>query len=320
MKTGIDFEIVSRLAQKVKECVDLGVQIAIVVGGGNFWRGRSGGKMDRTRADHMGMLATALNALAIADGLEQLGVETRCRRPLKCRQIAEPYIRNKAVRHLEKGRVVVFGCGTGNPSSRRIRRRRCARRRSRRRVFMKATNVDGVYTADPRKDPAAKKLDTLRPKDLLDQGLGVMDSTAASLCMDNKIPILVFAISDPDNIVKAIKGEKNWYNSRGGKDMKDTYPELTEKMDKTLSVLEHNYSVVRAGRANPGLLDKVRVDYYGTETPINQMAAISVTEARAADSALDVSTLREIEKAINQADLGINPTNDGKVIRLVFPR
>ena len=208
MKTGIDFEIVSRLAQKVKECVDLGVQIAIVVGGGNFWRGRSGGKMDRTRADHMGMLATALNALAIADGLEQLGVETRVQTAIEMRQIAEPYIRNKAVRHLEKGRVVVFGCGTGNPffSTDTAAALRAAEIEAE--VFMKATNVDGVYTADPRKDPAAKKLDTLRPKDLLDQGLGVMDSTAASLCMDNKIPILVFAISDPDNIVKAIKGEK----------------------------------------------------------------------------------------------------------------
>ena len=208
MKTGIDFEIVSRLAQKVKECVDLGVQIAIVVGGGNFWRGRSGGKMDRTRADHMGMLATALNALAIADGLEQLGVETRVQTAIEMRQIAEPYIRNKAVRHLEKGRVVVFGCGTGNPffSTETAAALRAAEIEAE--VFMKATNVDGVYTADPRKDPAAKKLDTLRPKDLLDQGLGVMDSTAASLCMDNKIPILVFAISDPDNIVKAIKGEK----------------------------------------------------------------------------------------------------------------
>ena len=196
------------MAQKVKECVDLGVQIAIVVGGGNFWRGRSGGKMDRTRADHMGMLATALNALAIADGLEQLGVETRVQTAIEMRQIAEPYIRNKAVRHLEKGRVVVFGCGTGNPffSTDTAAALRAAEIEAE--VFMKATNVDGVYTADPRKDPAAKKLDTLRPKDLLDQGLGVMDSTAASLCMDNKIPILVFAISDPDNIVKAIKGEK----------------------------------------------------------------------------------------------------------------
>ena len=208
MKTGRHFEIASRLAQKVKECVDLGVQIAIVVGGGNFWRGRSGGKMDRTRADHMGMLATALNALAIADGLEQLGVETRVQTAIEMRQIAEPYIRNKAVRHLEKGRVVVFGCGTGNPffSTDTAAALRAAEIEAE--VFMKATNVDGVYTADPRKDPAAKKLDTLRPKDLLDQGLGVMDSTAASLCMDNKIPILVFAISDPDNIVKAIKGEK----------------------------------------------------------------------------------------------------------------
>ena len=207
MKTGIDFEIVSRLAQKVKECVDLGVQIAIVVGGGNFWRGRSGGKMDRTRADHMGMLATALNALAIADGLEQLGVETRVQTAIEMRQIAEPYIRNKAVRHLEKGRVVVFGCGTGNPffSTDTAASLRAAEIDAD--IILKATMVDGVYDCDPKKNKDAVKYDTLSFYDVLNKNLQVMDSTAASMCKDNNIPILVFSIDDPNNIVSAVCGE-----------------------------------------------------------------------------------------------------------------
>lgn len=206
-KTGIDFEVLSKMAQKVKECVDLGVQMAIVVGGGNFWRGKSSGNMDRTRADHMGMLATMINALALADSLEHLDVPTRVQTAIEMRQIAEPYIRNKAVRHLEKGRVVIFGCGTGNPyfSTDTAAALRAAEIEAD--IFMKATNVDGVYTADPHKDPTAQKIDRLTPYDLLNKSLGVMDSTAASLCMDNKIPILVFGLDDPDNIVKAVKGK-----------------------------------------------------------------------------------------------------------------
>ena len=209
-KTGLDFGVISEVCEAVKRCVDMGVEVGVVIGGGNFWRGvKDGeGKIERTRADHMGMLATVMNCLAVADVMEQHGVDVRVQTAIEMRQIAEPYIRNKAVRHLEKGRVVVFGCGTGNPffSTDTAAALRAAEIEAE--VFMKATNVDGVYTANPRKDPNAKKLDTLRPKDLLDQALGVMDSTAASLCMDNKIPILVFAVSDPDNIVKAIKGEK----------------------------------------------------------------------------------------------------------------
>lgn len=208
MKTGIDFEIVSRLAQKVKECVDLGVQIAIVVGGGNFWRGRSGGKMDRTRADHMGMLATALNALAIADGLEQLGVETRVQTAIEMRQIAEPYIRNKAVRHLEKGRVVVFGCGTGNPffSTDTAAALRAAEIEAE--VFMKATNVDGVYTADPRKDENAKRFETLSYNRALVDNLAVMDASALSMARDNKKRIRVFGLEEPGNVTRALVGDE----------------------------------------------------------------------------------------------------------------
>ena len=205
--TGIDFEKVLDVCKRVKQCVDMGVQVAIVVGGGNFWRGRSSGKMDRTRADHMGMLATSINSLALADALEQLGVTARVQTAIEMRQIAEPYIRNKAVRHLEKGRVVIFGCGTGNPffSTDTAAALRAAEIGAD--VIFKATNVDGVYDSDPKLIPGAKKYDTLSHIDVLQQGLHVMDSTAASLCMDNGIEILVFNLDNPDNIVSAVTGE-----------------------------------------------------------------------------------------------------------------
>ena len=204
---GLDFDKVLEICQKVKDCVDMGVQVAIVVGGGNFWRGRSSGKMDRTRADHVGMLATSINALALADGLEQLGVNARVQTAIEMRQVAEPYIRNKAVRHLEKGRVVIFGCGTGNPffSTDTGAALRAAEIGAD--VIFKATNVDGVYDSDPKKNPDAKKYDTLTHMEVLQKELHVMDATAASLCMDNDIQILVFNLDNPQNIVSAMVGE-----------------------------------------------------------------------------------------------------------------
>ena len=204
---GIDFETVLRICRPIKECVDMGVQIAIVVGGGNFWRGRSSGQMDRTRADHMGMLATTINALGVADALEQLGLTVRVQTAISMQQIAEPYIRNRAVRHLEKGRVVVFGCGTGNPffSTDTAASLRAAEIDAD--IILKATMVDGVYDSDPKKNPNAVKYDTLSFMDVLNQNLQVMDSTAATMCKDNNIPILVFSIDQPENIKKAICGD-----------------------------------------------------------------------------------------------------------------
>ena len=204
---GIDFDKVLDVCKSVKDCCDLGIEVAIVVGGGNFWRGRSSGKMDRTRADHMGMLATTINSLAIADALEQLGVTARVQTAIEMRQIAEPYIRNKAVRHLEKGRVVIFGCGTGNPffSTDTAAALRAAEIGAD--VIFKATNVDGVYDKDPNKYSDAVKYDTLSHSEVLNKGLAVMDSTAASLCRDNNIPILVFNLEDPENILRAVSGE-----------------------------------------------------------------------------------------------------------------
>ena len=191
----------------IKECVDNGVQVAIVVGGGNYWRGRSNQQMDRTRADYIGMLATTMNALTVQDALMQNGVECRVMSAIEMRQIAEPFIRNRAIHHLEKGYVVIFASGTGNPY---FSTDTCAALRAAEinaDVIFKATNVDGVYTADPKKDPNAKKLHHIRYMDILKNQLGVMDSAAAALCNDNNIPIYVFDMSDPSNIVRAVMGE-----------------------------------------------------------------------------------------------------------------
>lgn len=206
-KTGLDFDTLLGVCRRIKECADMGVEIAIVVGGGNYWRGRSGGEMDRTRADHMGMLATTINALALGDAFEQLGAEARVMTAIEMRQIAEPYTKERAVKHLEKGRIVIFGCGTGNPffSTDTAAALRAAEIGAD--VIFKATNVDGVYDSDPKKNPNAKKFDKLTHHDVLSLGLNVMDMTAASLCQDNGIKILVFAMKDADNIKNAILGD-----------------------------------------------------------------------------------------------------------------
>lgn len=204
---GIDFDTVLSICRPIQECTKMGVQIGIVVGGGNFWRGRSSGKMDRTRADHMGMLATTINALGVADALEQLGVPVRVQTAIAMQQIAEPYIRNRAVRHLEKGRVVVFGCGTGNPffSTDTAAALRAAEIDAD--IVLKATMVDGVYDCDPKKNPNAVRYDSVTFLEVLSKNLQVMDGTAASLCRDNHIPILVFSLADPKNILRAVCGE-----------------------------------------------------------------------------------------------------------------
>lgn len=205
-KTGIDFDTVLKICEPIKKCVELGVEIGIVVGGGNFWRGRSSGKMDRTRADHMGMLATSINALGVCDALEQLGVDTRVQTAISMREIAEPYIRGKAVRHLEKGRVVVFGCGTGNPffSTDTAASLRAAEIEAD--IIVKATMVDGVYDSDPKKNPDAVKYDTLTFDEVVEKQLAVMDGTAATMCRENNIDIMVLSIENPMNIYDAVCG------------------------------------------------------------------------------------------------------------------
>ncbi len=208
-KFGLNFDVIGPVCDVIQRCVEIGTEVGIVVGGGNFWRGvkDGGGKMERSRADHMGMLATTINALALADALEQRGVNVRVQTAIEMRQIAEPYIRSKATRHLEKGRVVIFGCGTGNPyfSTDTAAALRAAEIGAD--IILLAKNIDGVYDSDPAKNPEAKKYDELSYMDVLKKRLGVMDTTATSLSMDNSIPVLVFALKDPENIYRAVLGE-----------------------------------------------------------------------------------------------------------------
>ena len=207
---GLDFEMIGSVCDVIKECLDMGVQVGLVVGGGNFWRGAKnsgGGKMERSRADHIGMLATVMNSLAVADVCEQKGIPVRVQTAIEMRAVAEPYIRSRAIRHLEKGRVVIFGAGTGNPyfSTDTTAVLRAAEINAE--VILLAKNIDGVYNADPAKDPSAVKYDSISYDDVLAQHLAVMDTTATSLSMDNHIPVLVFALKDPKNIIRALCGE-----------------------------------------------------------------------------------------------------------------
>lgn len=207
-KTGINPKVVEGVINQLKEVYKLGIQIAIVVGGGNFWRGRQGTNMDRTTADHMGMLATIINALALQDALEKEDIPTRVQTALSIPSVAEPYILRKAIRHFEKGRIVIFACGTGNPyfSTDTGAALRAAEIGAD--AILMAKNIDGVYDSDPKINPSAKKLDQLTYMDVISKGINVMDTTSITLCMENKIPIIAFALSDPRGIVKAAKGEK----------------------------------------------------------------------------------------------------------------
>ncbi len=204
---GIDNDTVFTICRSVKKVADMGVDVGIVVGGGNFWRGRTSEHMDRTRADHIGMLATAMNSLALCDALEQLGADVRVQTAIEMRQIAEPYIRSRAIRHFEKGRIVIFGCGTGSPFFSTDTAAALRSVEINADALLKATNVDGVYDKDPNKFDDAVKFDTVSFQEVITRDLKVMDSTAFSLCKDNDMSIIVFNLEDPENIVRVVSGE-----------------------------------------------------------------------------------------------------------------
>ena len=207
-KVGLDDDMLNQVAAQVKGLREIGVEVAVVVGGGNFWRGRTSKAMDRATADYMGMLATVINSLALQSAFENMGIPTRVQTAIEMREVAEPYIRRRAMHHLEKGYVVIFGAGTGNPffSTDTTAALRAAEIEAD--VILLAKKVDAVYDSDPNINPDAKKFSKLTHMDLLEMGLGVMDSTAASLCMDNHIPIHVFGLDEPENVIKAAYGEE----------------------------------------------------------------------------------------------------------------
>ncbi|MBQ2937731.1 MAG: UMP kinase [Clostridia bacterium] len=207
-KTGVDVETVGKICDKIKEITEMGVQVGIVVGGGNFWRGRNGHQMERATADYMGMLATAMNGLALQDALEARGVNSRVQTAIEMREIAEPFIIRKAEKHLEKGRVVIFSCGTGHPYFTTDTAAVLRATEMDADIILLGKAIDAVYSADPKIDKNAEKYDKISYLEVLEKDLKVMDSTATALCRDNNIPLLVFGIADPENIVRAVKGEK----------------------------------------------------------------------------------------------------------------
>ncbi len=206
-KRGISAEVVDDITRQIKEMVELGVEVAVVVGGGNFWRGKYGYNMEKTTSDHMGMLATTINALALQDALEAKGIHTRVQTAIEMREIAEPYILRKATKHLGKGRVVIFACGTGNTHFTTDTGAALRAAEVNAEVILVAKTIDGVYSADPKVDPTAVKYDRISYMDVLNKDLKVMDATAISLCRENNIPLVVFAMDSSDNMIKAVKGE-----------------------------------------------------------------------------------------------------------------
>lgn len=207
-KNGISAEVLDSITNQIKKLTEMGVQVAVVVGGGNFWRGKYGYNMERTTSDHMGMLATAINALAIQDSLESKGVYARVQTAIEMRAVAEPYIMRKADKHLSKGRVVIFACGTGNTHFTTDTGAAVRAAEIKADVILVAKTIDGVYSADPKVDPNAVKYDEISYMDVISKDLKVMDATAISLCRENNIPLIVFAMSEPENIIRAVNGEK----------------------------------------------------------------------------------------------------------------
>ena len=205
-KTGINAEVIGKICDQIKVLIDLGVEVSVVVGGGNFWRGRYGLNMERTTSDYMGMLATAMNGLALQDSLESRGVDTRLQTAIEMREIAEPFIKRKALKHLGRKRVVIFSCGTGNPYFTTDTAAALRAAETEAEIILLGKAIDGVYSSDPKIDKEAIKYDEISYLDVLNKDLKVMDSTSTALCKDNNIPIIVFGIAEPENMVKAVQG------------------------------------------------------------------------------------------------------------------
>ena len=314
---GINISTVQKMAEEIKEVHDLGIEIALVIGGGNLWRGEPAAEagMDRVQADYTGMLGTVMNALVMADSLQQVGVDTRVQTAIAMQQVAEPYIRGRALRHLEKGRIVIFGAGVGSPyfSTDTTAALRAAEIEADA-ILMAKNGVDGVYNADPKKDKTAVKFDELTHRDVINKGLRIMDSTASTLSMDNDIDLVVFNMNESGNIKRVVFGEQI------GTTVSNNVEKAKERMTQSHQSLAREFGSIRAGRANASLLDRITVEYYGVETPLNQIASITIPEARVLlVTPFDKSSIKDIERALNASDLGITPASDGSVIRLVIP-
>ena len=313
---GFDEATVIEVAKQVKQIVDNGTQVGIVIGGGNFWRGRTSETIDRTKADQIGMLATVMNCIYVSEIFRYVGMKTAVLTPFECGNMTKLFSKDRANKYFAHDMVVFFAGGTGHPyfSTDTATVLRAIEIEADGIYLAKA--IDGVYDSDPKTNPAAKKYDELSIEEVVEKKLAVVDLTASIMCLENKMPMYVFGLNEENSIVNALTGKFN-----GTKDNMDSrLNPFQDKMEKTLNNLEEEYAGIRAGRANPHILDKLRVDYYGTPSPIQSVANVSVPEPRMIQiQPWEASMVKEIEKAINCSDIGINPTNDGKLIRLVFP-
>ena len=333
---GIDPERVKALAAEVAEVAQSGVQIGLVVGGGNFFRGVAAAaqKMDRVTADHMGMLATVINALALQDALEKAGAPTRVMTAIRMDSVAEPYIRRRAIRHLEKGRLVIFAAGTSNPYFSTDTAATLRGLEIHAEVVAKATRVDGVYDKDPLKHSDAVRFPEIGYSDVLSRNLRVLDASAVAMCRDNHMPIVVFNLNVRGNIMRMAMGEpigtlihlnlmpEQLPPPRGttSRTSRTWNSAPRRAWTKSIADMQHTIAGIRTGRASVSVFDNIRVDYYGSPTPINQVANLHVPEPTLITiTPWDVSQIGAIEKAIRVSDLGLNPANDGKMIRVPIP-
>ena len=315
-KTGFDEATCMDVARQVKVLADRGLQISIVIGGGNFWRGRTSENMERTKADQIGMLATVMNCIYVADAFRTAGLETEVFTPFVCGSFTELFSKDKAVEAMEDGKIAFFAGGTGHPyfSTDTATALRAVEIEAD--AILLAKSIDGVYDSDPAVNPDAKKYDTISLDEVLDQKLAVVDLTATIMCLENKMPLAVFGLNEPDSIANLLKGKFNGTYVTVRKMLK----KFEDKMQKSYENMTSEFMAIRAGRANPHVLDKVTVDYYGVPTPIQQVGNVSVPEARTIlIQPWEPNLLGEIEKAIMMSDIGITPNNDGSAIRLNFP-
>jgi uridylate kinase len=322
---GINRATIVRMVREVREVTEAGCEVAVVIGGGNIFRGVAGGSvgMDRATADYMGMLATVMNSLALADTMRQEGMTARVMSAISIEQVVEPYVRPKALQYLEEGKVVVFAAGTGNPffttdTAAALRGAEIGAE-----IVLKATKVDGVYTADPKRDPTATRYATITFDEAIARNLQVMDATAFALCRDQNLPIKVFSIFKPGAAPCRPRRGRRHAGARLGADAM-TIAEIKKtaegKMAKSIEAFKGELQKIRTGRAHPGILDQVHVEYYGSMVPISQVANVSLLDARTISvQPWEKGMGAKIEKAIRESDLGLNPASQGDLIRVPMP-
>jgi uridylate kinase len=314
---GINRATIVRMVNEIAEVTRLGVQVAVVIGGGNIFRGVAGGAvgMDRATADYMGMLATVMNSLALADTMEKAGLTARVMSAIAIEQVVEPYVRPKALQYLEEGKVVIFAAGTGNPffttdTAAALRGAEIGAE-----LVLKATKVDGVYSADPKLDPAATRYSKLSFDEAISKNLGIMDATAFALCRDQKLPVKVFSIFKHGAFKRVVMGEDEYFMS-----LEDIKKTSQTKMDQSIAAFKNNLTKIRTGRANPAILDTIQVDYYGSFVPLSQVANVSLIDSRTISvQPWEKGMGAKIEKAIRESDLGLNPASMGDIIRVPMP-